>query len=191
MKRTTRFGTLRRRGLLLLPLLLVIALTASACATGVSEERVAALESQIGKVSEPTKERHFYITAAEIKGYTSGIGPPLVNPKDLSDGYGFYPAGTVDPERPKRWGVGAYFWMPASMIAYQGDTVSLTLFIVNGNDHETWIEDPSGNPAVQETDMHRGREYKMSFTASRAGTYKLICNEHGESMTGYIQVLPR
>ncbi len=198
INRKGRFATLRRRWLILLPLLLVVALAASACAAGVSEERVADLEAKVqsltasaGKVAEPTRTRHFYVTAAEIKGYTSGIDPPTVNPKDLSDGYGFYPAGTVDPARPQRWGVAAYFWMPGSMIAYQGDKVSLTIIILNGDNHETWIEDPSGNPAVQETDMNRGREYKLSFTATKAGTYKLICNEHGESMTAYIQVLPR
>ncbi len=192
MKRKSRFGTPRRQGLLLLPLLLVIALTVSACATGVSEDRVAALEGKIGKVADPVKERHFYVTGVEWKGTTSAdsLDPPSLDPSTLSDGYGFNPTG-FDSGNPRNWRVSTYVWTPASMIAYQGDKVSLTLFIVNGNDHETWIESPSGNPAVQETDMHRGREYKISFTASEVGTYKLICNEHGESMTGYIQVLPR
>ncbi len=191
MKRKNIFGNLRRKGLLLIALSLVIAVTASACATGVSEERVAGIENQIGKVSEPTTERHFYITVAEIKGYTSGIEAPSVNPKDLSDGYGFYPAGTVDPERPDRWGVGAYFFMPASMIAFQGDKVSLTTIVLNGDEHTIWIEGPDGNEASGEELWNRGREYKTSFIASKAGTYILHCDNHEPTMTAYIQVLPR
>ncbi len=180
---------LRRKWVLLLPLLLLIVLTASACAAGVSEERVAALESKIGKVSDSVKVRNYYVTGVEWKGYTSGILPPTVNPKDLSDGYGFYPLG-VDGN-PERWGVGAYVWTPASMIAYEGDKINLTIFILNGDKHTTWIEDPDGGEATQDAEMNRGREYKVSFTAGKPGTYVLHCDEHDPTMTAYIQVLPR
>ena len=191
MIRKISLTNLQRKWLLLLPMLLVVALAVSACAAGVSEERVAGIENQIGKVSEPTTERHFYLTVAEIKGYTSGIEAPSVNPKDLSDGYGFYPAGTVDPARPDRWGVASYFFMPASMIAFQGDKVSLTTIVLNGDEHTIWIEGPDGSEASGEELWNRGREYKTSFTASKAGTYILHCDNHEPTMTAYIQVLPR
>ena len=192
MIRKISLTNLQRKWLLLLPLLLVIALTASACATGVSEDRVAALESQIGKVSEPTKERHFYVTGVEWKGTTSAdsLDPPTVDPSTLSDGYGFNPTG-FDSGNPRNWRVATYVWTPASMIAYEGDKISLTIFIVNGNKHTTWIEAPDGSEAVSEIEMNRGREYKLSFTAGKPGTYILHCDEHDPTMTGYIQVLPR
>lgn len=189
---------LRRKWLLLLPLLLVVALSIGACAGGVSEERVAALESDVqslnasaGTVTEPTTTRHFYVTGVEWKGYTSTekLAPPSVNPKDLSNGYGFYPPG-VDGD-PTRWGVATYVWTPASMIAYEGDTITLTIFILNGNEHTTWVRGPDGSEVVSDIEMNRGREYEISFIAGEPGTYILVCDEHDPTMTAYIQVLPR
>ena len=77
------------------------------------------------------------------------------------------------------------------MIAYEGDKINLTIFIVNGNKHTTWIEGPDGGEASGDVEMNRGREYKVSFTAGAPGTYVLHCDEHDPSMTAYIQVLPR
>jgi plastocyanin len=172
----------------------------------VSEERVAGVEqdlsalksqlqgldTKVGTVSEPVKERHFYVTGVEWKGTTSAdsLDPPSVDPSTLSDGYGFNPTG-FDSGNPRNWRVATYVWTPASMIAYEGDKISLTIFIVNGNKHTTWVEGPDGSEAVSEIEMNRGREYKFSFTADKPGTYILHCDEHDPTMTGYIQVLPR
>ncbi len=203
---TTRFNGTRRKRLLLVPLCLALVLAFGACSGGVAEDRVvgiegnvAALQSQVqtlaanaGKVAETSTTRHYFVTAVEWKGTTSAdsLDPPTLDPKTLSDGYGFNPTG-FDSGNPRNWRVASYVWSPASMIAYQGDKVDLTIFVLNGNEHETYVETPSGDAAVQETEMNRGREYKFSFTASEVGTYQLVCNTHEPTMTGYIQVLPR
>ncbi len=201
-----RFNGTRRKWLVLASLCLAAVFVFSACSSGVAEERVAdiegdvaALESSVrtltanaGKVAETTTSRHYFVTGVEWKGTTSAdsLDPPTLDPKSLSDGYGFNPTG-FDSGNPRNWRVASYVWTPASMIAYQGDQVSLTIFILNGNVHETWVADPDGDPVVTDVVMNRGREYKISFTASKVGTYELICNEHKPTMTGYIQVLPR
>lgn len=174
-----RFGNLGRKWLLLLPLSLAMVVALSACSAG-------------GKLSEPTKSRHFYVTGVEWKGTTSAtkLAPPSLDPSTLSDGYGFNQKG-FDSGNPDNWRVATYVWTPASMVAFEGDTVSLTFFIVNGNKHTTWIEAPDGSEATKETLMERGREYTISFVASKPGTYILHCDEHDPSMTAYIQVLPR
>ena len=171
----------------------------ASCAGGVSEDRVADIEgqisdieNQIGKVSEPVTERHFYITGVEWKGTTSAdsLDPPSVNPATLSNGYGFKPVG-FDDANPQNWRVSAYVWTPASMIAFEGDTITLTIFIINGNEHNTWVRGPDGGIAASDIEMQRGREYTMTFVADEPGTYILTCDEHDPTMTAYIQVLPR
>jgi plastocyanin len=165
----------------------------------VSEERVAALEGDVqslnasdGKVAEPTTTRHFYITGVEWKGTTSAdkLSPPTIDPKDLSDGYGFNDVG-FDEANPLNWRVATYVWSPASMIAFEGDRIDLTIFILNGNEHTTWIEGADGTEVVSDIEMNRGREYKISFIAGEPGTYILHCDDHDPTMTAYIQVLPR
>lgn len=192
MRPKISFGNLRRKWLLFIPVSLVMVIAFSACAAGVSEERVAGIEQNLGKISDPVQERHFYVTGVEWKGTTSAdsLDPPSIDPSTLSDGYGFNPTG-FDSGNPRNWRVATYVWTPASMIAYEGDRITLTIFIVNGNEHTTWIEDPDGDEAVEETEMNRGREYQISFTAGKPGVYVLHCDEHDPTMTGYIQVLPR
>ena len=178
MIRKIRLTTRQRKYLLLLPLLMVITLIASACSSG--------------GVADSVKVRNYYVTGVEWKGTTSAdsLDPPSVDPSTLSDGYGFNPTG-FDSGNDRNWRVATYVWTPASMIAFEGDRINLTVFIVNGNEHTTWIESPDGGEATQDTIMNRGREYKVSFTAGEPGVYTLHCDEHDPSMTAYIQVLPR
>jgi plastocyanin len=165
---------------------------------GSVEQSVSALQSQLasveagaGKIAAPAATKHFYVTAFEVKGATDGIVPPSVNPKDLSDGYGFKPPGEYDSSNPNKWQVASYMWTPGAMTVLQGDTVELTVFVLNGDKHEVWVEAADGSEVVLEFEMNRGREYEFSFTASQAGVYRLICNTHEPTMTAYIQVLPR
>ncbi len=77
------------------------------------------------------------------------------------------------------------------MVAYQGDTLELHVFVLNGNTHETWIEDPDGNIVGDVVVMNRGREYDLSASLEKAGVYRLICSTHAPTMTAEIVVLPR
>lgn len=139
--------------------------------------------------SPSTKE--FHLNVIEIKGTTNTdeLDPPTVNPGSLSDGYGYRAPG-FDADSPKNWLVQSYMWSPAAMTVVAGDTVELTMFVLNGNIHETWLEAPDGSEAVTEFTMNRGREYFKTFAADQPGVYRLICNTHEPTMNAYITVLP-
>lgn len=189
------------RGKAIVGALAALALLGGACTNlaplegrvGAVEAKLSALEGKVGKIAVPAGDKHFYVTGVEWKGSTTAkdLAPPQVNPKDLSDGYGFKGPGVFDASNPDKWEVASYVWTPGSMIAYQGDKVTMTFFIINGNKHSTWVEGPDGAEVAKEVEMNRGREYTMSFTVSKVGVYRLVCNEHEPTMTAYILVLPR
>ena len=145
-----------------------------------------------GQVGSPTTHTIF-MSVIEVKGGTSAdkLVPPPVNPKDLSKGYEFKPPREADKNDPKRWEVSSYMFNPAFMTVRQGDKVDLTVFVVNGDKHESWITDPDGREVVTKTIWNRGREYKVSFIAEKVGPYQLICSEHAPTMAATFLVLPR
>ncbi|MFQ5803694.1 MAG: hypothetical protein ACE5JQ_12425 [Candidatus Methylomirabilales bacterium] len=137
--------------------------------------------------------RTIFVTGMEVKGATTAddLAPPSVNPKDLSKGYGFKAPGEVDKKKPQKWQVASYMFTPSFVTVHQGDTVKLTVFIVNGNKHEVYVTAPDGKRVVPARIWNRGREYKVQFVAEKAGTYQLICSEHAPSMTMTFLVLPK
>ena len=173
------------------------ALLLAACSSdgdvGPVEDRVSAVESDLAALLPPPTEHFIEVTAFEVKGATSAndLAPPDVDPSTLSDGFGFKGPGDYDPDNPDKWQVASYMWLPGQMVAYQGDTLNLHFFILNGNEHAVWIEGPDGETVVDETEMNRGREYNMSASVATAGVYRLICNNHEPTMTAEIVVLPR
>lgn len=136
--------------------------------------------------------RTIQITAFEIKGSThaADLAPPIVDPSDLSDGYGFKGVGDYEADSDK-WQVASYMWSPGEVTAFQGDTLELNFFVLNGNEHEVWIEGPDGETVLDETEMNRGREYTISLGVLKPGVYRLICTTHAPTMTAEIVVLPR
>jgi plastocyanin len=134
-----------------------------------------------------------FIRGVEIKGGTTAdkLAPPAVNPKDLSKGYEHKAPGEADKAKPTRWEVSAYMFTPSFVTVRQGDTVKLTAFIVNGDEHEVWVTDPDGQKVVANQKWNRGREYSAEFVAKKAGNYQLMCSEHSPSMITTFLVLPR
>jgi len=141
----------------------------------------------------PTGERTFYVTGLEYKGSTStkDLAAPTADPAKLGDGYRYKKPGDADKSDATKWEVSTYRWEPGLMQVFKGDKVNLVGFIVNGNKHKMWVEDPAGETSVKEQEWQRGREYKVSFVAEKAGYYILHCDEHDPSMTSYILALPR
>ena len=108
-----------------------------------------------------------------------------------SKGYGFKPPGEADKSAPQRWEVSSYLFSPSAVVVRQGDTVVLTAFVVNGDEHEVWVNAPSGQKVVPNTIWNRGREYRMEFVAREIGAYQLVCSHHAPTMTASVLVLPR
>lgn len=140
-----------------------------------------------------TATHTIFMTALEVKGGTSvdKLAAPAVNPKDLSKGYEFKGPGEADKGNPKRWEVSSYLYNPAFVTVRQGDKVNLTVFVVNGDEHENWITDPDGRQVVAKTALKRGREYQLSFIAEKVGPYQLTCSSHAPTMAATFLVLPR
>ena len=80
---------------------------------------------------------------------------------------------------------------PGFITVPQGDTVTLTAFVVNGDHHDVAVLAPDEQVVVPTALWQRGREYQVSFVAEKAGTYHLKCFAHAPTMTANILVLPR
>ncbi len=134
-----------------------------------------------------------FMTAFEVKGSTTAdkLAPPSVNPGDLSKGYEFKPPGKADKVNPKKWQVSSYRFSPGFVGLRQGDVVKLTVFVVNGDEHEVRITDPDGREVVAMRKWNRGREYKVSFAAKKPGSYQLACSTHAPTMQATFLVLPK
>lgn len=134
-----------------------------------------------------------FMTAMEVKGSTTAdkLAPPSVNPQDLSKGYGFKAPGEADRQNPQKWEVASYVFTPGFVTVREGDTVKLTVFVVNGDEHEVAVTDPEGRAVVPKRKWHRGREYEVSFVAKQPGSYHLACSTHAPTMNATFLVLPR
>ena len=110
---------------------------------------------------------------------------------ELSKGYGFTGPGVAEKTAPQRWEVASYLFVPGFITVPQGDTVTLTAFVVNGDHHDVAILAPDGQVVVPTAVWQRGRQYEVSFVAEHAGAYHLKCFAHAPTMTATILVQPR
>ena len=146
----------------------------------------------LGQTGAPATHTIF-MSLIEVKGGTTAdkLAPPSVNPKDLSKGYEFKGPGQADKQNPQRWEVSSYIFTPGYVVVRQGDTVKLTAFVVNGDEHEVRVTGPDGREVVPKTIWNRGREYEVSFVAEKLGAYQLTCSNHAPSMLATFLVVPR
>jgi plastocyanin len=145
------------------------------------------------RAQQAPRTQTIFMTAVEIKGSTTTekLAPPAVNPVELSKGYGFKGPGEAEKTAPQRWEIASYTFMPGFITVLQGDTVTLTAFVVNGDHHDVAVLAPDGQVVVPTAIWQRGREYQVSFVAENMGTYQLRCFAHAPTMTANILVLPR
>jgi plastocyanin len=152
---------------------------------------VVAVSSDTGAQSKATHT--VFVSLVEIKGGTTAdkLQPPTLNPQDLSKGYEFKGLGAADKNSPQRWEVSTYMFAPGYVTVRQGDEVVVTAFVVNGDEHEVWINAPDGTTVVPKTKWNRGREYRASFVAEKPGAYQLLCSNHAPSMTATFFAIPK
>lgn len=92
------------------------------------------------------------------------------------------PAAAGEPE-------GSLEFSPSFVTVYQGDTVHLVAFVVNGDEHEVRVTDPGGATVVERSIWNRGRQYQALFVAEKTGVYQLVCSTHAPTMLATIAVL--
>ena len=128
----------------------------------------------------PPQARTIKLAAYELKGGTN-VEKEAFPGGELSGGYAI-----KAPNDEGRWEVEDYIWLPNQLTINEGDTVTLEIFGVNGARHDSQIEGYVDSFLVE-----RGKLTSVTFTADKAGVFKLICSTHPESMIGEIVVLGR
>lgn len=82
----------------------------------------------------------------------------------------------------------AYVWHPGTIIVSKGELIELRISGVNGSSHPFVIEKLGLTGMVE-----KGKTTTVRFTASKTGTYPIVCTSHtdmtnGGPMVGYIIV---
>jgi heme/copper-type cytochrome/quinol oxidase subunit 2 len=126
-------------------------------------------------------ERTVYLTAIEPKGSTTVDKEPFPEASlPAGGGYGLKP-----PDDTGTWQVETYVWLPSEITVIEGDKVTLQVLGVNGSIHPARIE---GYDVAFEA--KRGQVTTVTFTADKAGVFKILCDVHQPTMTGTLIVLP-
>lgn len=126
--------------------------------------------------------RTIYMAAVEPKGGT-GVSSEAFPTAALPGGGGYI---LKAPDATGRWEVSTYQWQPGFVVAREGEQVTLEIIGINGAEHVSSLP-----PFVQSFTVKRGQITRVTFTASRAGLFPIVCVSHQPSMTGYLVVLPR
>jgi plastocyanin len=128
------------------------------------------------------EQRFFTVLAVEPRGgVTTDREPFPTGPLPSGGGYVLN-----QPNAQGRWEVSAYVWMPSQIIVNQGDEVTLEFVGINGAEHPTTI-----TAYGQNFTLKRGHAQRVTFVATKAGTFGIVCGTHQPSMTGSLVVLPQ
>lgn len=126
------------------------------------------------------RERTIYIAAVEPKGGVHVDHEPFPGTA-LPDGGGY---AIKKPDEKGRWEVSTYRWDPGTIVVNQGDRVTLEIIGINGKEHPFTIEGYWLNGVVR-----RGQLTRLTFSADKAGIFKIICRTHSPSMQADLVVL--
>ena len=126
-------------------------------------------------------ERTIYMAAVEPKGGTT-VDQEAFPDQPLPEGGGYI---LKAPDDTGRWEVETYRWEPGAIVVNQGDVVTLEIIGINGAAHPARIEGYDVSFVVQ-----RGHVTRVTFTADKAGIFKIICDTHQPSMQADLVVLP-
>jgi heme/copper-type cytochrome/quinol oxidase subunit 2 len=132
------------------------------------------------KSTQGPRQRTIYVAALEPKGGASIDKEPFPSAA-LPSGGGYV---LRKPDDKGRWEVSTYRWDPGTIVVNQGDTVTLEIIGINGDDHPFTIEGYWISGVVR-----RGQITRVTFTADKAGIFKIICRKHAPSMQADLVVL--
>ena len=125
-------------------------------------------------------ERTIYMAAVEPKGGVTVDKEPFPSAA-LPEGGGYI---LKEPNADGRWEVETYRWDPGTMVVNQGDIVTLEIVGINGAEHPFTIEGYNLSGVVK-----RGEITRVTFTADKAGIFKLTCGAHLPTMQANLIVL--
>jgi plastocyanin len=140
-----------------------------------------ATANSIGVAQAAGAKRTITMAAVEFKGGTTVDKAPLPAAA-LPEGKGYE---LKAPDDKGRWEISAYRWDPSQIIVNQGDEVTLEIIGVNGAEHPAVIDGYDISFTVK-----RGELTTVTFTADKAGVFRLICGTHQPSMVAELIVLP-
>ena len=139
----------------------------------------------LGGVNIPWAEeggRVIYMAAVEMKGGAQQDKEPYPE-APLPPGGGYV---KTPPNPSGRWEVSAYQWSPGTIVVKEGETVTLEVAGINGDEHPATIQDH-----VPSFTVKRGQITRVNFTAGKPGVYALLCTKHLPNMQGTLVVLPK
>jgi len=125
-------------------------------------------------------ERTIYMAAVEPKGGVTVDKEPFPSAA-LPEGGGYI---LKEPNADGRWEVETYRWDPGTIVVNQGDIVTLEIVGINGTEHPFTIEGYDLSGVVK-----RGEITRVTFTADKAGIFKIKCGVHLPSMQAELVVL--
>jgi heme/copper-type cytochrome/quinol oxidase subunit 2 len=125
-------------------------------------------------------ERTIYMAAIEPKGGVT-VDKEAFPSAPLPEGGGYI---LKEPNDDGRWEVSTYRWDPGTIVVNQGDVVTLEMVGINGASHPFTIEGYNVSDVVQ-----RGHVTRVSFTADKAGIFKITCPAHAPAMEANLVVL--
>lgn len=125
-------------------------------------------------------ERTIYMAAVEPKGGVTVDKEPFPDQELPAGGSYILKA----PDDTGRWEVSTYRWEPGTVVVNQGDKVTLEIIGINGAEHPIRIEGYDVTGVVK-----RGHITRLTFTADKAGIFKIICDTHHPSMHADLVVL--
>ena len=134
------------------------------------------------QASSANKPRHrtIYVAALEPKGGAAAAQEPFPS-ASLPAGGGYM---LRKPDDKGRWEVSTYRWDPGTIVVNQGDTVTLEIVGINGDEHPFTIEGYWLSGTVK-----RGQITRLTFVADKPGIFKIICRKHAPSMQADLVVL--
>jgi plastocyanin len=188
-----KVGRLGMAGWILLPAIAMGGLLVAACGSDSKQEPTArTIYVQATELDSTRTLTQDQFPQATRDAFPQYFGP--ANEPATSGGVGGY---YLFMSSEQGWRIGSYMFVPSDVVVYQGDEITLEFLGVRGGHHGNILFDPSNNPVKDSSgneirfDVYRGELKQVTFTAEKRGVYRLVCLDHGPTMTMAIHVLPR